>query len=323
VARNGQLIFARTVAPAGNLAGEVRRNLSVYNGQAPQNPLRSLYLAGSAVHAELREKLQEALGIPVHLLDPFGGERPDLPAVNRGAFTGAVGLLYLRGQSAGLPINFAHPKQPKPPSDPRRRLYVLAGVAAAVFVAVGAYFAHAQLTSRDEEIESLSFEKTKLEQQLVGLEEDDKRYKSISAWADAEVDWLDELYDMAARFPDIDNLRLTEFLGKIVTKGGGSSKEKQTHEAEIEMKMISSDNRNFVQSLVISLQQDGYFPEVPKGAKNQSLDVTRFPQQYTDKAKFLPRAPDKYIRKITPPVPQRGGREQNTDQQGFGSGGDN
>ena len=51
---------------------------------------------------------------------------PDQPAPDkRGGFVGLVGLLYLRGSRAGLPVNFVHPKQPRPPQDPNRRKLVL------------------------------------------------------------------------------------------------------------------------------------------------------------------------------------------------------
>src|SRR5205814_6491999 len=109
------------------LAGEVRRNLAVHNGQSPQNPVRALYLALSGEQAALREKLVDSLSIPVHLFDPFGGaEGTELPASGRGTFAGAVGLLHLQAERNELPVNFAQIKQPRPPRDPNQRLHVLA-----------------------------------------------------------------------------------------------------------------------------------------------------------------------------------------------------
>ena len=73
IARGDEPIMARSVVVGPGLTGEVRRNLAVYSGQSPQQPVTALYLATSGEHALLRERLQDLLGIPVHPFDPFGG----------------------------------------------------------------------------------------------------------------------------------------------------------------------------------------------------------------------------------------------------------
>ena len=98
------LVLTRNLAAGPNLAGEVRRNLAVHAGGAGQQPVQALYLAGGE-HLHLRERLQDMLGIPVHVLDPFGGsEQPDLPATGRGGFVGPVGLLHAQAERRGLPV---------------------------------------------------------------------------------------------------------------------------------------------------------------------------------------------------------------------------
>ena len=52
------------------------------------------------------------------------------PSQKRGAFIGAVGLLHSQGSRQGLPINFAQPKQPRPPRDPNRKKIIYAAAAA-------------------------------------------------------------------------------------------------------------------------------------------------------------------------------------------------
>ncbi len=311
VVRDNQLIFTRQLAPGGNLLGEIRRNLSVYNGQSNINPVRSLYLAGSSSHAELREKLQESLGFPVHSLDPFGGsDRQDLPAANRGAFTGAVGLLLMRAQSADMPINFVHPKQPKPPQNPNRRAYFAAAAAAAVLLLGGIYFGYSALSQREQVISNLTADKNSLDRQLTALEEDDKKIKKIGEWANTEVNWLDELYDMVDRFPSTDGTRLTMFKGEPRAQAPNA---KDPHVARMELAGITSEDQHELEALFGHLTQEGYVPDSYHTQPNTNTREGRgFVKKFTDKVEVQPRAPDKYVRTLkieeTSPGRGRGGR---------------
>ena len=148
VIRGDMLLLARTVSVGANVAGEIRRNLAVYNGHAGQQPVAALYLAGN-VTPDLRQRIGDLLpDMPLHPFDPFiAVELPEVAPIARGCFTGAVGLLYAKASRAGLPINFVQPRQPKPPVDNKRQL-VLAGLLAFVAVVGGGYYISYQLTSR-------------------------------------------------------------------------------------------------------------------------------------------------------------------------------
>src|SRR5205807_561704 len=82
VARGEALAFARPLAgPAlasdAALLGEIRRNLAVYAGQAPQHPVRALYVAeGEAAPGSVADRLRETLAIPVFRFDPLAGLEP-------------------------------------------------------------------------------------------------------------------------------------------------------------------------------------------------------------------------------------------------------
>src|SRR5207248_9221849 len=208
VVHNGVLLFARAMAaPAAGaenaLLGEIRRNLAVSAGQSPHAPVRALYLADSGARTALRELLQNTLAVPVHLLDPFLGEsEPALAVDRRGSFAGAVGVLQTQAAAKALPINFAAPKEPKPARDPNKLRIAVAAAAAAVILIGAVVFAYAQVSGYDRQIKELTARKLGVEGQLSVVEEDDKRIKAIGEWADGEVVWLDELYDLTERFPD-------------------------------------------------------------------------------------------------------------------------
>src|SRR5262249_49570935 len=149
--------------------------------------------------------------IPVHTLDPFGGvERPELPGQKRGAFIGAVGLVHAQGSKQGLPINFAQPKQPRPPTDPNRKKQIYAAVAVAVVMTVGVAFCWAKLASAAFDLVVKVRENEQLDRRLAADEDNAKRIKAISDWADPGLVVIDELYDLADRISDPATLRVTE-----------------------------------------------------------------------------------------------------------------
>ena len=197
--------LTRSLPNASNLAGEVRRNLAVHAGQAPQHPIRAVYLTGKGA-TELRERLGELTEIPVHTFDPFAGsDAADLPTGNRGTFAGAMGLL--QAKAAGeLAINFAAPRQPRAVSNPNYRLVrlaIVAGVSLVIGLAVLGRILYASWTS---DLESVQADRIEVEKELAAASANGKNLKTIDDW-DVPV-WLDEFYELNAIIPDVNLLRV-------------------------------------------------------------------------------------------------------------------
>lgn len=307
VVRGDTLVFARSLAVGPGMAGEVRRNLAVYTGQAPQQPVRALYVAGGSEHAALRDRLKDMLGVPVYAFDPFGGEeRPELPAANRGAFAGAVGLLQLLANRRELPINFVAPKEPKPPRDPnRRRLAIAAAVAAFLLVGLVS-FCYAKLSEKDAVLEKLFIQKANLDKQLVQLQEDEKRLQALDEWNRGGVVWLDELYDLTDRFPDPNNMRLVQLSATPLQRTA-----KDRHVARMELKGVTTEDHQAVDTLNSRMVQDGHYRVDPKQlALNTGLERLRFRQQFTMRVDVEKQPPSMYTRRLTvappPEDPDRG-----------------
>ncbi|MFL5241164.1 MAG: type IV pilus biogenesis protein PilM, partial [Gemmataceae bacterium] len=130
-----KLVYSRFLPVSDALAGEIRRNLLVYAGQAPQHPLRSVYVAGD--QAELMAQLQTTPSIAFHRLDPFGGdESTALPSQGRGAFAGVIGLLHAQAGKTPLPVNLVQPHQYQSSKPTPKRRLIFAG-ALAVTVLLG------------------------------------------------------------------------------------------------------------------------------------------------------------------------------------------
>lgn len=320
VARGDVLVLTRSLGTGPGLTGEVRRGLALYNSQTAE-PVKTVYVAGGGEHATLRDRLQDLLGVPVHPLDPFGGaEQPDLPANNRGTFLGAAGLLYARADKRPLPVNFAAPKQPKPPADPNQRKLLLGmGLAVAVVLAV-VLICWDRLARAGRELDDLYLKKMEIDKQLLIVEDDAKRIKALEEWRAGDINWLDELYDLTDRFPDPTVIRLTRLSGEPLPRNARSSR----FAAKLNVAGIVTDDTRYVNDFSNGFVTDGHYNTGAKVvSRNTGPDrLLRFTQQFTLPVEVEKRAPDKYTRYLDvdpPPREQRrppGGFEMNLG--GFG-----
>ncbi|MCE9567230.1 MAG: pilus assembly protein PilM [Planctomycetes bacterium] len=150
VTRSGEVVLTRSVAgpvlaSEAMLLGEVRRNLTMYAGANPGQPVQGLYVAEA--DGRWATRLRASLGIPVHAHDPLAGEVPSVAEEIRGRFAGAAGLLAARAVG-DPPINFAEPRQPKPEADPAKKQILIAVLAALIFVGGGALVGFFALTGK-------------------------------------------------------------------------------------------------------------------------------------------------------------------------------
>jgi Tfp pilus assembly PilM family ATPase len=215
VARGDFLAFARPLAgPAlasdAALLGEIRRNLAVYAGQSPQHPVRALYVAeGNGQSLGVGDRLRDTLAIPVFRFDPLAGEQAPAGAT-AGSFAGVAGLLHLYGRGKGLPINFIKPREPKPPADPNRRLLTWAGIAAGLLLLIGGVIGYVTVAAKQREVDRLGKQLKGLDDDLVMLDQDERRIAAVDQWQKSEIVWLEEIYNLTARWPDVAKLRLSE-----------------------------------------------------------------------------------------------------------------
>src|SRR5213596_1766985 len=79
------------------------------------------------------------------------------------------------------------------------------------------FYCYGLLADKKQQLESAILHKTNVDLQLQLLQEDANRIASLDDWNQAGVVWLDELYDLTARFPDTDTIRLTSMTGNPIT----------------------------------------------------------------------------------------------------------
>ncbi len=310
VGRGSDLLLDRTVsagAKAGGagLLGDIRRNLAVFAAQSPGDAIRALYVAGPPESQPIAADLASALAFPVHVLPASDGAA--VPAR-----IALAGLVELFARTRTLPVNFAHPREPKPPRDPNRRIMILAGALAATLLLGMVILGWSRLAAKDRIIRDLSDARSDLDRELVLLDQDDRRFKAVKEWQENEVVWLDELYDLTAATPNIDRLRFTHIVGNPIVTGSGSAKANK-YAARVEIKGLVTDDTKPLIALTRELDVDGFHRvEAKTTAPNTGGNRRQFLQQWSTKydvEKRLdpsdPRAATRYDRKFTATPPPR------------------
>jgi len=308
VCRNGVILQSRSIAgPALTnetaLLGEIRRTLAVHSNQNLSQPVTAVYVAEPDTPGGLRERLQNALSFPVFAYEPVVGV--SLPDGPMGTHAGLAGLFALRAATPTFPINFAAPRQPKPPRDPGKRVLFLVGGALTAFALLLLTIGLIQLGTKNRKLALLVKQKNDLETQLHAFDADAKRIKALDDWSATEVNWLDELYDMTARVPDINKLRITSLSTVVIEKPG--SKDKLV--AAINLKGVTTTDPVPVDKLMAELRKEESYRQPPKNLKpNTLVERQRFPLEFSTKIELEKRPPEKYTRTFTAAPPPKRGR---------------
>ncbi len=209
-------------ATARRLVAEAARTLVVAGSSLAGRSLEAIYLCGGLdEHPALVEAARGQLPLELTLVDPFaahGGLAE--PPENAGRFASLVGMLAVEAGGDRQAIDFLSPrKRPAPPD--RRRMYVLAGVSAALVVLLGGYHVWSTFSALDEQIETLTAEFDRLDEQMEYAEKRQKAITAIASWAKNDINWLDELRDLSLRFPGgRDAMVLRMSLGQGRDSGG-------------------------------------------------------------------------------------------------------
>jgi len=322
IAKQGQIVFSRALGlPSLNsetaLLGEVKRNLAMFNSQNANADVQGLYIAESATPA-WSGRLREGLTIPVHPFDPVAGTSIDPKWV--GNFAALIGLVAKHGRDNELPINFSQPREPKPPRDPNTRLVaVAAALMAVVFLGLVGWGISVQL-QKDEVIAQLNEQKATYDRELTRLEPQAKRLKAIDEWTNREVVWIDEFYELTARFPDIERTRLVQFFGDPLPISKNAAENKYV--ARMSLKVVTEDGKS-VDALLGALVKDGHYRVAPKEPRgNTGFRGSRFNQSYGIRADVMHRTPKEYLSLLKSKRPgSKTGRGDGEAGLEFGGGG--
>lgn len=309
VVRGDTLLFARSLAVGNGLVGEVRRNLAVYAGQPHINltrdALQALYVAADGSHAQLREQLQELLAIPVLPLDPLpSSAHGEVPPERRAGFTGLVGILETLSRHA-LPVDFVHPKEPKPPENPQKKRNLIRIAVAAVLLVATLVVVNVILADRSAYVEDLRQEHAQLEARRKSKKGDALQIEALTKWTDKGVAFLDEFFDLTAYMESRPGFRVEVLTLEPKTVGAvaaapGKKKTEDRYSALLVVKgeVLKKDN-HVVDALKEALRRDGH--------RNVSLvfnaGTTPDVQVFILRADLAHRLPATYTARLVPPPP--------------------
>jgi hypothetical protein len=237
--RGHELLLARSLPTGPVLVGEVKRSLAVFAAQNGADPRlagpRVLYVFGNG-HAPA-PALAAALPCPVEVVSPLTIADGVAPREeHQASMAGAVGLAQRWAITGGLPVNLAVAKKAQVRVSPTRRRWLLYGAAAGLLLAVGIGAMYITLSGRRSQIQKLNVEKMKLDDELRALAQDRADIDGLKEWDQTTISWLDELYDLTARFPYEKGFRVNHLSVEAIAakKGAKDSKEgKESKDAPV------------------------------------------------------------------------------------------
>ncbi len=232
VARQGRVIFVRTVRMPSTLsgrgralAGELKRSLVACGSSGSLD--RVVLWGKQSVHADDLQMLAEASGAPVQALDPFSLAEVDRKLIDDlpehvGRLAPLVGLLAADDSDGNRLIDFLNPRKKveEVPSPYRKAALYGVPAAAALLIAGAVYF---QLKGLDQQIADLKASNAAMKSDVDAAGKSVQRTETIDQYLDGDVNWLNEIRRMASLMPASDEMIVRQISGTADPRKGGGT----------------------------------------------------------------------------------------------------
>lgn len=287
------LEWARSLATGPGLAGEVKRNLMLLAAQKTSLPdVERIEIAGLADLGDV--------GIPKETLNPW--RDVDAKPANPTPFLAALGLAEIA--AAGLTLNLAVPKEPKPVVDRHKQRMKMGMIAAAILVPMLILAWWMSLSKMQAQIRDLEVTREDLDETWKKLEQERLDVAALKDWEQTSISWLDELYDISARFPHAQGLRITQVSATQFRRRGA----KDTFTGLVTIHgLMNSDQDTLVTQFSESLQQDKYLrvqsPAFKANEFTLKIDVAARPPLHYQTNLVVPPQPKKAPEPPPEPMP--------------------
>ncbi|QDV43528.1 hypothetical protein Enr13x_33850 [Stieleria neptunia] len=232
IARDGKVIFVRTVRlpsearhRSGAIASELHRTMVACGEMS--TPDRIVVWGTGAVHTGDIAAIKSTVNCEdVQAVNPFDlvnlqMDRDALPE-HVGRLAPLVGLLASDETAPETLIDFLNPrKKPEEEPDRVRRILMIAGPIAAVFLA--GFFIYRQFAQWDRKIANATNEVNLLLPSADAAQQSIARTETIDQFLDSDVNWLDEIRRLAEKAPPSDKLIVRNISGTASIRGGGGT----------------------------------------------------------------------------------------------------
>jgi len=308
IVRDAGLVYTRTARLsettnvgdiAAQLAMETRRSLAAAS-LVPDAEEQHLYVFGALQETEqLVQELAEELSLPASLLDPLRMEHVEgTTPESVGRLSPLLGMIYEHyGNAHGT--DFLNPKKPPAPPNPWRRAGAYAA-AVLVLLGVGLYILWDERAKSAQEIAALKKEYQQLAVRLNKVKQKQAVVDAVWQWQSNNVNWLDEFFDLARRFPSGRDAMIRRF---SVSPGRGGT-------SVIDLSVYVRDP-DVITEMGDELR-DSYHDVRSKGVSEQSSSDD-YPWQFETRITLRPRGKEQYQENV-PTEPEEDELEQESSK---------
>jgi Tfp pilus assembly PilM family ATPase/FtsZ-binding cell division protein ZapB len=197
-----------------SIVPEVSRALVALRGALSDLKIERVWtLVSPAEQETVGSALERRLNCEVRPLNAWGmvstaGEAASPDQAESPQFAGPLGMLLSRGASRALALDFLNPRKTVVKPDNRKRNLQLAGLGAGALVASLLGYQAWTVSSLDAEIEQLKFKDNQLAAEIKKAKPIENSVALIEKWRGDNVDWLEQMRDLAERMPSTERIYL-------------------------------------------------------------------------------------------------------------------
>ena len=219
IVSEGKLVFSRAAAVdrenlLKSLQIEVVRSLHSFEGAGDTRSIQKVLVAGgTGPENEIASTLGQSLKVPAEVLElSVDVEAKNLDRTDAANAIAPIGLALSALEPSGLLIDFANPKKPAPPRNPKRTQTILLA-AASVALLISVFGVRGHLIKKRLEI------RAKIQSEVTDAEKTKRpiyrklkaQAKVVNGWMGEEQNWLDHLAYLSAVLPPADQIYVSGF----------------------------------------------------------------------------------------------------------------
>jgi len=224
VLSDGELVFNRSLAQpydAADFFGELRRSIAGYENQPGMPALGALFIASNLMPANSEAYLAQSR-VPAQLYDPYAGVQGTDRLAGHGDYAAALGAAQVTRAFRKAPVDFLNPKKVVVKPNNTRKYATWGAIAAGILIVTVAAGYWAITSTYDADISDLQAQITRKEPDKNLVAEVEKQFEMIDNWHRQQLYILEELYDLAATFPDMAGVQIVSAEWKRLPPAGST-----------------------------------------------------------------------------------------------------